>query len=157
MRRPGSALHGACAAGQPRAAGRQRAPDDQLHRAVEAAGATVVAEAHVHGLTRLGEPLKVETEEPWESLARHLRASSVAPRSILDRSKWIVAQARESQARAVVLWLTREEEGLAWHVPAQRRAMQEAGIACLALADRRWHADDGALAGIGDFCRETFA
>ena len=132
-------------------------PDDRLHRAVEASGATVVAEAHVHALCRLGQPLTVEDDDPWNSLARHLRANSVAPRSLIDRSDWIVAQARQSQATAVVLWLTREEEGLAWHVPAQRRALQAAGIPCLALTSRRWHADDGASAEIEEFCRGTFA
>ena len=132
-------------------------PDDRLHCAVEAAGAAVVAEAHVHGLTRLREPLTVERDEPWHSLARHLRANSVAPRSVIDRSQWLVAEAIHSRAGAVVLWLTREEEGLAWHVPAQRRALQEAGVPCLALTVRRWHADDGALAEIADFCRGKFA
>ena len=131
-------------------------PDDRLHRAIEEAGATVVAEAHVHGLWRLGEPVTVASQEPWQLLARHLRGNSVAPRSVIDRSHWIVAQARKARAQAVVLWLTREEEGLAWHVPAQRRALQEAGIACLMLTARHWHADDGALVEIGTFCRETF-
>jgi hypothetical protein len=128
-----------------------------LHQAVEAAGATVVAEAHVHGLARLGGPVAVESHDSFHSLAQHLRANSVAPRSTIDRSSWLVRQAHQSRADAVVLWLTREEEGLAWHVPAQRGALQEAGIPCLALTVRRWHADDGALDEIGDFCRRTFA
>ncbi|MEY2854844.1 MAG: hypothetical protein RL030_1976 [Pseudomonadota bacterium] len=130
-------------------------PDERLHRAVESAGACIVGEAHAQGLLRLGAPLEPVDESPWQSLARHLRATSAAPRSVFDRAQWIVAQARQARAAAVVLWLTREDEALAWHVPAQRAALQSAGIPCLALTARRWSADDGALDEISAFCRET--
>jgi hypothetical protein len=131
-------------------------PDERLHRAVEGAGACVVGEAHALGLLRLGAPLAPRDESPWRALARHLRATSAAPRNVFDRAPWIVAQARQTQAAAVVLWLTREEEALAWHVPAQRAALHSAGIPCLALTARRWCADDGATGEIAAFCREAF-
>jgi hypothetical protein len=63
-----------------------------------------------------------------------------------------VARAAGARATAVVLWLTREDEGLGWQLPAQRRALAEAGIATLALPAARWQADDGALEAIGEFC-----
>jgi hypothetical protein len=121
---------------------------------VEAGGASVVGEAHALHLGRLGPP--VPEGPAWNTLARHLRAHSVAPRSVFDRAAWLVAQARAARATAVVLWLTREEESLLWHVPAQRKALQEAGLACLALTARSWRADDGAPEEIAAFCWETF-
>jgi hypothetical protein len=130
-------------------------PDQRLHEAVESGGAVVVAEAHAQCLLRLGALLEPAGESPFLALARHLRATSMAPRSVFDRAQWIVAQARQARAAAVVLWLTREEESLAWHVPAQRAALQSAGMPCLALTARRWSADDGALDEITTFCRET--
>lgn len=130
-------------------------PDQRLHDAIESSGASVVGEAHAHGLLRLGAPLEPGGESPFLALARHLRATSAAPRSVFDRAQWIVAKARQARAAAVVLWLTREEESLAWHVPAQRAALQSAGIPCLALTARRWSADDGVLDEITTFCRET--
>lgn len=132
-------------------------PDQRLHEAIESTGASVVGEAHAHGLLRLGAPLEPAGESPFLALARHLRATSAAPRSVFDRAQWIVAQARQARAAAVVLWLTREEESLAWHVPAQRAALQSAGIPCLALTARRWNADDGAAGEIATFCREMLS
>jgi 2-hydroxyglutaryl-CoA dehydratase, D-component len=129
-------------------------PDERLHHAVEESGACVVGEAHAHGLLRLGAPLEPTGESPWLALARHLRAASAAPRSVFDRAQWLVSQALQARASGVVLWLTREEESLAWHVPAQRAALQAAGIPCLSLTARRWSADDGALSEISEFCRE---
>lgn len=128
-------------------------PDGRLHEAVEAAGAAVVAEAHVFGRNWLGPHLEAGDAPPLRALAQHLRAHSVAPRSVIDRARWIVEEARAARADAVVLWLTREEESLAWHIPAQRRALQEASIPALVLTARTWLADDGALAEITGFCR----
>jgi hypothetical protein len=130
-------------------------PDDRLHRAVEAGDACVVSEAHAQGLLRLGPPLDAGDESPWRAVAQHLRANSVGPRSPIDRARCIVDRARRAHASAVVLWLTREEESLAWHVPAQREALRAAGIPCLALTARRWQADDGATDQIARFCAEV--
>ena len=128
-------------------------PDGRLHEAIEAAGAGVVAEAHVFGRNWLGTPLEPGSAASLRALAQHLRTHSVAPRSVIDRARWIVDEARAARADAVVLWLTREEESLAWHVPAQRRALQEANVPALVLTARNWLADDGALGEITGFCR----
>lgn len=128
-------------------------PDGRLHEAVEAGGAMVVAEAHIFGRNWLGPPLESGGAAPLRALAQHLRTHSVAPRNVIDRARWIVDEGRAARADAVVLWLTREEESLAWHVPAQRRALQEANIPALVLTARNWLADDGALGEITGFCR----
>jgi len=126
--------------------------DERLHLAAESAGAVFVAEAHVHGLLRLGLPMEEGTMDPARTIAQHLRRNSIGPRSFIDRAAWLLGQARHADARAVVLWLTMEEEALGWHVPAQRKSLEEAGLPSLILTGRHWSVDDGA----GDAIR-TFA
>lgn len=130
-------------------------PDGRLHDAVEQAGASIVAEAHMHGLSRLGAPIQAEGAEPEQRIARALIAASVAPRAFVDRGARIVAQAHAARAGAVILWLTREDEALAWQLPAMRRALQAAGIAALELAATPWLAPAAILERITAFCRET--
>jgi hypothetical protein len=128
-------------------------PDDRLHRAVEAGSACIVAEEHGHSLGRLGAPI-LPAEEPLEHLlARALMRTSIGPRAMLDRADRIVGQAVATRAAAVVIWLTREDEALAWHVPAQQRALAAANIPTLVLAAARWQADDDTPERIADFCR----
>jgi hypothetical protein len=112
-----------------------------------------VAEAHVHGLGRCGAPVPRVDEAPATAVARRLVAQSIGPRAVLSRAEWLVAEARAARARGVILWLTREDEGLAWHVPAQRRALAAANVPALVLPAASWRADDGALERIAEFCR----
>jgi hypothetical protein len=128
-------------------------PDERLHVAAEQAGACIVDEAHVHGLTRLGMPLT----EPDASVARHIARQLIGcasgPRAFIDRAHWVVQRARDAHAAAVILWLTREDEALAWHVPAMRAALDTAGLPVLMLPAASWRGDDGAIERIGAFCR----
>jgi len=128
-------------------------PDDRLHLTVEAAGSCVIAEAHVHGLTRLGGPMGSGPATVERRLAEHLTSASVGPRAFLDRARWIVEQTEIHRADAVILWLTREDEALAWHVPAQSRALGAAGIPLCVLPASRWQMDDGALERVAEFCK----
>jgi hypothetical protein len=130
-------------------------PDVRLHQAVEQGGASVLAEAHVHGLLRLGPPVPAHDAAPEQVIARALTAASTAPRAFLDRGAWIVERARAARADAVVLWLTREDEALAWQLPAMRRALHDAGIVTLELAATQWLAPAEVLERIAAFCRET--
>jgi len=132
-------------------------PDGRLHRAAASAGADFVAEAHVHGLTRLGLPVQEGTPDHARAIAQQLRSSSIGPRSFLDRATWLLDQARRAHADAVVLWLTREDEALGWHVPAQRKALEEAGLPVLLLTGRHWSVDDGAGETIAAFAAGAFA
>jgi hypothetical protein len=131
-------------------------PDERLHRAVEAGGASVIAEAHAHALDRLGPPVPESSDAPHLAIARQLRSCSVGSRAFLDRARWVVDRATASRAAAVVLWLTREDEALAWQVPAQRKALAAAAIPALILPATQWLADDEVLQQITMFCRETF-
>jgi hypothetical protein len=130
-------------------------PDDRLHRAAEAGGAQVVAETHVHRLGRLGASLAPGSEAPERAIARHAMQTSIGPRAVLDRGAWLVAEATAARAAAVILWLTREDEALAWHVPAEQRALAAASVPTLVLTAARWQADDGALERVAQFCQEV--
>jgi hypothetical protein len=130
-------------------------PDERLHRAVERAGGCIVAETHVHALGRLGLPLAAPEGAAALHVAKQLIAAATGPRAFLDRADWIVRQARDARAAAVILWLTREDEALAWHVPAMRQALAAAGLPALVLPATSWRADDGGLDRIGEFCREV--
>jgi hypothetical protein len=55
------------------------------------------------------------------------------------------------QAGAVLLWLTREDEALAWKVPAQRAQLAAARIPALVMTARRWDGSDGAADEIQRF------
>lgn len=129
-------------------------PDARLHEAVEEGGASVVAETHGFRLDRLGAAVLAKDEEPARAIARHLISRSVGPRSFHDSAQWIVTQARTHRATAVVLWLTREDESQAWQLPAQRAALESAGLPFLALPAAHWLADSGVQERIREFCRE---
>lgn len=136
-------------------------PDERLHEAVERAGASVVAEAHALALGRLGPELGTaaaqthapadEGEQPVRALARHVRATSIAPRAFFDRAEWVVERARAARATAVLIWLAREDEALAWGAPSQQRALTASGLPMLLLAARRWQADDDTSERIAEF------
>ena len=130
-------------------------PDDRIHVLVEHAGASVVGEAHAFGLPRLGGPVDMRDAAPERALARQLRRVSISPRAFIDRAAWLAKRAADARADAVIIWLTREDEALAWSVPAQRRALAAAGIPCLIWSAASWQADDGVADRIAAFCEEA--
>ena len=129
--------------------------DERIHAAVEATDASIVAEGHSLSTLRLGPELDLNGKCAEDAIARHLRAHSIAPRAFVDRAARLVARVRDVAADAVILWLTREDEALAWFVPAQKRLLAEAGIPSLVLPASRWQADGDTLEEISAFCREN--
>lgn len=129
-------------------------PDGRLHRAVEEAGWSVSGELHERSLARLGPAVEEGTGDPAAAIARQRHAMPLGPRGFGDAAEALLVEARRVQADAVVLWLTREDESLAWHVPAQRKRLVEAGIAALVLTARQGDANDGALAEITRYLGE---
>jgi hypothetical protein len=128
-------------------------PDERLHRAVDAAGASIVDEVHSAGAARLGPSLGNSAgAAPAMRIATHLQRHASGPRAFIDRAAQLQARAQAARADAAILWLTREDEALAWQLPAQKRALEQAGIPLLVLSAARWNADDGALPAIAAFC-----
>lgn len=126
-------------------------PDDRLHVAVERAGWSVTGEMIDRSLTRLGPQTDSTFPHVAEAIARQLRATALGPRGFGDAAAGLVAAARRAHADVVVLWLTREEEALSWHVPAQRERLAAAGIAAHFMTSRSWDATDGAADEIQRF------
>ena len=126
-------------------------PDGRLHRAVQSAGACVVAEHHEFGLARLGACIDADAADPFDAVVRQRREAPLVGRGFKDPAQALRDAAIQARADAVVLWLTRDDEARAWHVPAQRAALAEAGIPALVLPAMRWLADDGALERINEF------
>jgi hypothetical protein len=129
-------------------------PDDRIHRAVDAAGASIIAEAHGAASVRFGAEIEPGDVPLERVLAEHMRVASIGPRAFFDRAAWIVDRATAVGATAVVIWLTREDEALAWSLPAIRQALDAARMPTLLLPAARWQCDDGALERIAEFCRE---
>lgn len=129
-------------------------PDDRLHLAVERAGWSVTGEMIDNSLTRLGPQIEAALPNVAEAIARQLHAATLGPRGFGDAAAGLVAAARRARADVVVLWLTREEEALAWHVPAQRDRLAAAGIPALFLTSRCWDASDGAADEIQRFLED---
>lgn len=129
-------------------------PDDTFHRAIESCGWNVSGEGHQLHLARHGAPVANEGGNPVAALARHCNTLTGGARHFGDRAAHLLAMARKAQAEAVVLWLTEEDESLAWHVARQRAALTEANLPHLVLTRRRWNGNDGAAEQIRTFLQE---
>lgn len=131
-------------------------PDDMLHRAVEKAGWNVVGEVHQLALTRLGAPIVCSEANAVSALALHCNKAD-GSRDFSNRAAALVQRAARQHAAAVVLWLTDEDEVMAWHVARQRAALAAARIPTLVLTRRRWDGADGAADQIRQFLQELAA
>lgn len=119
-------------------------PDDAFHRAAESRGWNVVHEAHQLNLCRHGPPLRDTGRDPVTLLAQHCNEQACGSRSFGDRAAALVDGCKLAAADAVVLWLTDEDEALAWHVARQRAALAATGLPHLVMTRRRWDGADGA-------------
>lgn len=128
-------------------------PDDRLHLTVEQAGGNIVAEMLDRSLDRLGTPIGA-VDDPFAALAEFCHRAPLGPRSFVDRACRLVEACRSAAADAAIVWLAEEDESLVWHVPAQQRALAEAGLPALFLTDRRWDGGDGAGDEIAAFVQE---
>jgi hypothetical protein len=97
--------------------------------------------------------LDINASDPWRALAIQCRSSGLGARSFADPAQRLVAAAAAVRADAVIVWLSADDEGIAWHVPAQRAALLAAGLPALFLTARRWDCDDGAAGEVEQFGR----
>ncbi len=116
----------------------------------------MVSETHGYGLQRLGPALDARADDPIAAIAANLH-SSQGPRSFADPAALLASAADAARADAVVLWLTREDEAAAWHVPALRSLCADRHLPLLELTARHWECDDGTLEEIADFVGRTRA
>lgn len=128
-------------------------PDDRLHLAVEAAGWNVAGDSYHRGLRRHGAPIATDCDA-LTAVARHVNCNPYGPRAFRDRTSMLMDDMKRISADAVVLWLTNEDEALAWNVAQQRQALTKSGIPALVLTRQRWDGSDGAESAVQDFLRE---
>ncbi len=126
-------------------------PDRRLHEAIEAAGFGAAGSTLEESWRMLDEPIDPGLGDPFDTIARQVHASSQGPRAFADSGANLRAAIDAVDAAAAVLWQIEEDEAQAWHLPAQRAALAEAGIPSLVLTRRDWLARDGAGSEISDF------
>jgi hypothetical protein len=129
-------------------------PDDRLHRAIAAQGFVPVGSTLAEDWADLGDPVAEGSGDPAQAIARGMHARQSGSRSFADPETRLRATIDACRASAVVLWRIEEEEAQCWHLPAERRALDEAGVPALVLTRRDWLARDGAAAEIAAFLSE---
>ena len=124
--------------------------DERLHRAVETAGGNIVCELGEHRSCAVGLSL-IAVDGAYVAITQHYQQLTQGPRAFVDRAAQLLDAARVAQVDGVIHWLIEQEEALIWDLPAQRDALQTAGVPLLSLVRRSWKADDGALDEITKF------
>jgi len=132
-------------------------PDASFYLAVESAGWNVCSEINQRSLLRHGPELEDFTDGPLAALALQLNQSAYGQRCFTDQTARLLSEVKRVNAQAVVLWLTEEDEALAWHVARQRSALQSANIPALFLTRRHWDGSDGAAEEIMNFLEKLEA
>lgn len=120
-------------------------PDDAIHRAVEAAGGTIVREI----VESENAPAEPATEVVALADQFHARRTPVV--AMREREDHVAACAREARADAVLCWLIEEDESLPWEIARQVRRVRDANIPVLLLSRQRWMADEATLQRIREF------
>lgn len=121
-------------------------PGDALHRAIENAGGSVVAEC--------SEPeadTGLDAGSGIDAIADQFHARRTPVRVMRENAGWLVDRARQANATAVVAWLIEEDESLPWEISRQMRHLKDAGIPALLLPRQPWRVDDTAVQQVTRF------
>ncbi len=133
------------------------APDMRLHDAIAAQGFVPVGATLAQDWADLGAQVPEQTGDPALAIARNLHARESGSRSFSDPATRLRTRIEQCQAAAVVLWRIEQEEAQCWHLPAEHRALEAAGVPSLVLIRRDWLARDGAATEIAAFLAEIEA
>lgn len=124
-------------------------PDRRLHDAVAAAGFVAVGSTLAEQWADPGDRVAEGTGDPAAAIGHALHARRGGPRSFADPAALLTEQVQG--CAAAVLWRIEEDEAQCWHLPAEMRALDAAGVPYLVLTRRDWLGLDGAASEIGDF------
>ena len=119
-------------------------PTPALHRIIEAAGAVVVGDFHEFGELMAGAPI-AETGSPLRAIAEHYHRHVLTSRTFPQDPGRLLEFARAAGADGVVFYFLFEEEALTWEYPAQKRALEAAGIATICFENMPPRPDAAAL------------
>ncbi|HTY93556.1 MAG TPA: 2-hydroxyacyl-CoA dehydratase family protein [Steroidobacteraceae bacterium] len=128
-------------------------PDDGLHRAVEAEGWSVVREISDRTLDRFGEPVRADTEDPAGAIAQGWLRQRFLGRDFSDPAERVEAVLASARPDVAIGWFGREDEALAWQVPALADALRAHAVPTLMLTARAGDGSDGAGDEIRAFIR----
>ncbi|MFC3098326.1 hypothetical protein [Alteraurantiacibacter palmitatis] len=126
-------------------------PDLRLHDAVQGAGYVPLGDTLPQQWLDLGEVVNEGTGDPAAAIGTVLHAREGGPRSFADPAAVLRQRIAASTPAAVVLWRIEEDEAQCWHLPAERRALEESGLPHLVLTRRDWLGRDGAIEEITAF------
>jgi len=129
------------AAGAPRLVLAGNAPDtEDLHRAIEAAGAVVVGDYHDRGDLSIGAPIAQDLP-PLRALNEHYHRHTRSVRTFPAHAEAVAAFAKSAGADGVVFFFYAEEEVLTWEYPGQQRALEAAGLPSIGLVAQPYTPD----------------
>ena len=124
-------------------------PDDQLHLAVEACGASVVLElTEASGAAERGE------REPLAAIAEESRRLESPALAMRRNARWLADNALDQRTDAVLVWLSEQDEALPWEIARQMRALREAGVPALLLSRQPPAISAAAVTQVMHFVRE---
>lgn len=107
---------------------------DRLHRAVNEAGADIVAEDDALGARAGGPPIETG-DAPLERLLAHYRAHDANPRQVgAHREAWLRG-AMAGPVDAIVFYLPPDDQSFGWRYPALAEAAAAAGKPSLLIRD----------------------
>jgi hypothetical protein len=124
-------------------------PDDQLHLAIEAGGASIVQE-----LTESTAAAERTQRDPFAAIAEEFQRRESPALAMRANGRWLVDHARERRVDAVLLWLSEEDEALPWEIARQLRSLRDANIPTLLLARQPAHVSAASLTQVMNFLRD---
>ena len=128
-------------------------PDRRLHAEIEKCGFAPAGQTITQEWLDPGPQVNHAEADPFTALGHQLHARPEGPRSFADPAAALIAALDASQAKAAILWRIEEDEAQCWQLPAEREALQAAGIPALVLTRRNWLATDGAPSEITAFLK----
>ena len=120
--------------------------NDSLHGAIESVGGSVVLE-----LTDSAPGMTSDASNALDAIADRIHTQRSPVLAMRNDPEWVVRQAREADADAVVLWLIEEDEAMPWEISRQVRGLREHGMPTLLLTRQHWIADDDARKQVTEF------
>lgn len=116
----------------------QDTPD--LHLLVEAGGGRVVGDYHPLGDLLIGDAAPAGLS-PLAALTRRYQSGLMSSRTFPRPPEALAGFARARQADLVIFHFWKVEEALTWDYPAERRALEAAGVRTLAFTDQPYGID----------------
>ncbi|MEQ9813738.1 MAG: 2-hydroxyacyl-CoA dehydratase family protein [Azospirillaceae bacterium] len=127
-----------------------------FYRAVEQAGARIVADDHDWGERLYDHPVGPDgnhDDDPLDALTAHCRHHTPGPRLLpqaADDARFL-AMVEAAAVDGVIFCLEEHDDTLGWDYPAQRRMLAERGIAQLLVTGRSFFDDDRPPEAVSQF------